>query len=296
MRGPIREPLPGHFKLSSRPVRCARTGLETHRSRLAQTGRALTLLALATLGTFAGHSEAFAQPLDVPLVEAAGTPNFLLTAPRFGESSFPLPSSEFAQESDVDLRFRANALEDALRTTYTELDDLILLSVLRSAITGVNQAYCAIDNLVPQGEQQLTTIDYMVGIGCAAATVALFAISAVTAGGLRADDDDRDRLERFRDARRRGLTEEDMREFEVELEDAASGATIERVLGMVMGTASLGTAIVAVVLAAAGVIDAMDGTTLAVGSSLVATVSFPVLAIDSPAETALQRYRSQTNR
>ena len=261
--------------------------------------RALTrfpAIAFALAIGFVLPAFALAQSPDTSAFEATGTPNFLLTAPRFGESVPTEDSYDFSQETDPELRMHANVLEDALRTTYTELDDLILLSVLRSAITGVNQAYCAIDNLVPQDDQQLSTIDYMVGIGCAAATVALFAISAVTAGGLRADEEDRDRLERFRAARRRGLTDQDLQDFELELEDAASSATVERVLGIAMGTASLGTAIVAVVLAAAGVIDAMDGTTLAVGSSLVATVSFPVLAIDSPAETALQRYRSQTGR
>ena len=202
------------------------------------------------------------------------------------------PRPTLAQEAPrAPIDAQADALESALFDAYVGFDGLALLGVFRSAIIGVNESYCALSNLLPD-QDGIGTVDALLGIGCLAGAATLFAMTVMRADDIGEENElARDRYLRFQRAREHDLSPGTLARYESELESAADRGATQRLVGTVIGILSFVAAAVIVPLTAAGEIDSTLGVVLGTGTVLVGGMSLVALGVESPAESALRRYR-----
>ena len=194
------------------------------------------------------------------------------------------------------ITLQADALETALYDAYVDFDGLALLGVFRSAIIGVNEAYCALSNLLPS-QDGFDTVDALLGFGCLAGAATLFVMTVMRANGIGEESESaRDRWNRFKQARGHAVNDNLLARYEGELAEAAGRSASQRLFGTVIGVLSFVAAAVVIPLTAVGEIDSTLGVVLGTGTILVGGLSLVALGVESPAEAALRRYRTDWGR
>lgn len=198
-----------------------------------------------------------------------------------------------ADTDTADLRLavpddRPARLEVALRHAAYSFDAPSFLAAQRAALVAVFEAYCGFGNVL---QNERTTVELVVGIGCfvGAATLTYVAFRnfvrpSAPAAALA-------RYERFYDARREGLTFEELESTELALERAARGDRRRRLVGGVLGMLNFVATAVLAGLVARDRLDSRVGTSIATGTAVVGVLGVTALTIRGPSERALHEYR-----
>ncbi|MFW5924727.1 MAG: hypothetical protein ACOCV4_01100, partial [Myxococcota bacterium] len=210
-------------------------------------------------------------------------------APSEGEAAPAVPTGEGLARA-LEAR-EADRFERALVQGAAHFDWVGFAGAQRALLTAVFETFCAVGFLIPP-QEGYQRFDLALGLGCLVGASALYVVGARRMRRLRAPTAADERLARFRRRRAKGLTSEQLADFEDDLEDAARKGRIRRIVGTTFGVLNLIATGVLAGLAVRDRIDATTATSIATGTAAIGGLSVSVAFVRTPAQKSLDLYRA----
>lgn len=182
---------------------------------------------------------------------------------------------------------RVDRLESALRTAAHRFDPVSYLAAQRSMLVAVFEAYCAVGFLVPPSDDN---VEIAVGAGCLVGAATLAFMTYRGFARPRAGRDARERLERFIDARERGITGADLDSLEADLRAGARKDRRRRWIGFAYGVLNLAATATLAGLTARDRIGRTPGTVIATGTGAVGVLGISSVFLEGSSEYAWNRF------
>ena len=182
---------------------------------------------------------------------------------------------------------RVERLESALRTAAHRFDPVSYLAAQRSMLVAVFEAYCAVGFLVPPSDESW---EVAIGAGCLLGAATLAFMTYRGFARPRAGRDAQERLERFLDARERGLTAHDVDLLEADLRRGARKDRRRRWIGFAYGMLNLAATATLAGLTARDRIGRTPGTVIATGTAAVGVLGVSSVFVEGSSEHAWNRF------
>ena len=212
-------------------------------------------------------------------------------APRAGSLARLDGSADAARvPADTNAAPRQASLELSLRASALEFDAVSFLGAQRTLLMGIFETYCAAELLIPP-ERGFRTLDFVLGLGCLAGATTLLVLGVRRL--LHPEETERahGRLVDFYEARRAGTV--DVERYEGELVAAARRDRRRRWVRFSLGVLELGGAATVAGLTGRGRIERTAGTSIAIGTIVIAILGLVHGLIRSPAERAALAHRER---
>lgn len=197
--------------------------------------------------------------------------------------------AEAAAVEETALSVREQSLETSLRMASIDFDGVSFLGAQRSILTGIFETYCAVELLIPPKEG-FRAVDFVLGLGCllGASTSLVMGIRRLVSPkeGTRSHE----RLVQFYRDRQSGSV--DLDRYEEALFDAARRDRRRRWVRFSLGVLELGAAATVAGLTARDRIDRTSGTSIVIGTTIIAIMGLVQAAMRSSAERAAERHRA----
>jgi hypothetical protein len=190
---------------------------------------------------------------------------------------------------EMQLSVREQSLETSLRMASVEFDGVSFLGAQRTILMGIFETYCAVELLIPP-EEGFRTLDFVLGLGCLLGASTLYVMGIRRLLSPKEGTESHDRLVQFYTDRREG--DVDLDGYEEALFDAARRDRRRRWVRFSLGVLELGAAATVAGLTGRDRIDRTTGTSIAIGTTIIAIMGLVNAWMRSPAERAAERHRA----
>ncbi len=184
---------------------------------------------------------------------------------------------------------RERSLETSLRMASLEFDGVSFIGAQRTLLMGIFETYCAVELLIPP-EAGFRTLDFVLGLGCLIGASTLYVMGIRRLLRPKEGTRSHERLVQFYTDRRAGSV--DLDRYEQALFAAARRDHRRRWVRFALGVLELAAAATVAGLTARDHIDRATGTSIAMGTTIIAIMGLANAGMRSPAERAAERHRA----
>jgi len=205
------------------------------------------------------------------------------SAPAFAQEG------DEAVEEELELSERERSLEASLRLASNDFDGVSFLGAQRTILMGIFETYCAVELLIPPAEG-FRTLDFVLGLGCLLGASTLYVMGIRRLLSPKEGTRSHERLVQFYTDRQSGSV--DLERYEQALFEAARRDRRRRWVRFSLGVLELGAAATVAGLTGRDRIERTTGTSIAIGTTIIAIMGLVHAWMRSPAERAVERHRA----